>query len=347
MEDISAIELLIVQLAKHHYKTENPERVRVPRGFTEGISLQLESLEPGSTILPISMILAANYLFPPENIKYFQEAGNTIIEAIKAAEENQPINFPQQFLPYFNKIGRKLQDDEALEFTPNETKKSRLTKSSRKKLLSQYSTKYTDEILIRGTIGEMNKVKRTFQIQAVTGQTITGNINPEYGIDLEDAFESYDEGTLVKLKGIGVFNENGRIELIDLVDNVEFLDQKDVPSRLEKLAQLKQGWLNADSPALDSSGLKKFEHLFEMFYPIDIDLPYIFPTPDGNIIAEWNNETFSISLEINLQNFTGRFQSVNLINHNTIDQTIVMDTLDGWTQLNTELKNSLVRVYES
>lgn len=60
LEDFSALEDLLIELAKKIYLEENPERQRVPKGFSDGIYLKLSNLEEGSTILNFIIATALN-----------------------------------------------------------------------------------------------------------------------------------------------------------------------------------------------------------------------------------------------------------------------------------------------
>ncbi|HOY11616.1 MAG TPA: hypothetical protein PLY70_00695, partial [Saprospiraceae bacterium] len=74
LEEIGALEDVTIELAKWLYLKNNPNRKRIPRGFTNGISIQLDSIESGSTILPISLFIASSGLFPSSKLEYFEHA---------------------------------------------------------------------------------------------------------------------------------------------------------------------------------------------------------------------------------------------------------------------------------
>ena len=50
LEDFSALEELIIELAKKIYLEENPNKKRVPKGFSDGIYLKLANIQEGSAI---------------------------------------------------------------------------------------------------------------------------------------------------------------------------------------------------------------------------------------------------------------------------------------------------------
>ena len=68
-----------------------------------------------------------------------------------------------------------------------------------------------------------------------------------------------------------------------------YTGRTDVPSRLNELRSMRDGWLT-DEPSIAPSheGLDWFSNAFTRIYPPDLPLPYIFPTPQGGIEAEWD-----------------------------------------------------------
>ncbi len=50
---------MILEVAKWKYREDNPSRHRVPRGFSDGISLKLTGVEEGSSIPVISLVVGA------------------------------------------------------------------------------------------------------------------------------------------------------------------------------------------------------------------------------------------------------------------------------------------------
>ena len=73
-------------------------------------------------IATIALTLGIGMLLPPPKQDYFEQARDAIVSAIGAAEVNKsPTAFlPPKGLAYFDRLGRSLLDDEAIEF-PTET----------------------------------------------------------------------------------------------------------------------------------------------------------------------------------------------------------------------------------
>ena len=72
LKDFAALQEMLVEVAKWKFLQEHPQRERVQRNFTKDIELQLSGVEEGSAKLVI--VLAFSTLFPPANVKYFEQA---------------------------------------------------------------------------------------------------------------------------------------------------------------------------------------------------------------------------------------------------------------------------------
>ena len=108
LKDISVLEEMIIEVAKWRYLQDHPDRKRSPRGFTDGISLKLTAIDEGSAIARIGLFVDTPQFFPPENQRYLEQARESVIGAITAAEHNASItdHLPESLLGYFDRIGR-------------------------------------------------------------------------------------------------------------------------------------------------------------------------------------------------------------------------------------------------
>ena len=57
LKDIAVLEEMVVEVAKLKFLKENASRQRSPRGFAKGASLKLTTIEKGSAILNIGLVL--------------------------------------------------------------------------------------------------------------------------------------------------------------------------------------------------------------------------------------------------------------------------------------------------
>ncbi len=345
LEDFSAFEELVIEIAKYLYLTDNPERQRVPRGFTNGVSLKLSSLENGSAIPKILLVSSTLGLFPSQNTQYFEKARDQIIKSIDAAAKNENIShfIPENLLGYFNRIGKRLKDDETIDFSPNSVYDAKLTKAIRKKLVLSSSKihEVVSEVTVRGTIPEADKSKQTFTIQLDAGQRIIADLKPPHQQAILTAFDKYEEKCHVLVSGVGRFDKYDKLIRFESIEHISILDPLDVVTRLNEIAELEDGWLNGEGIGPDKKALQWFAETFDDNYEGALPLPLIFPTLEGGIQAEWSNLSIDISLKVNLLDKTAYFHSLNLENGEAFENTFSLTDIEGWRFLNTTLQTLL------
>lgn len=344
LEDFAAFEELLIEVAKWIYLKENNDRKRVPRGFTNGISLKLASIEGGSSI-PNIIMAAAMGLFPTETNSYFEKAKETIIQTISAAENNERVtdHIPENLLGYFNRIGKHLKDDEAIDFSPDTNQRAILTKSTRKKLVlaSSEILEVTNSTNIKATISEVDKSRRTFTIFINPLHKITAQIQPQHSETIMEAFNNFEQNTKVFISGLGRFNKNDRLESFESIEHISILDPLDISERLDELLLLSDGWLNGEGIALEKSKVDWFANIFNETYDTSLQLPYLYPTIEGGIQAEWTKDIFEITLKINLKDKLGYYHSLNNQTEDVEEESIDLNNKEGWNFLNVELIKKL------
>ena len=69
----------------------------------------------------------------------------------------------------------------------------------------------------------------------------------------------------------------------------------DVSAQLDKLRDMKQGWLDGEGAPPSHSGLDWLSNAFKMYYPDGAGIPYTYPTPNGGVQMEWSINKREIS----------------------------------------------------
>ncbi|MHB8788313.1 MAG: hypothetical protein ACYDBT_00380 [Desulfobulbaceae bacterium] len=345
LKDLAVLEEMVVEVAKWRFLQEHTDRQRSPRGFADGIELKLTGVEEGSTIPVISLIVASLNLpgIPPTNQVYFEQAREAIVYAIEAAERNQSVNpyLPDKCLSYFDRLGRSLRDEESIEFTtPSHPAPARLTKETRRKLIlaSALVRELTEEVTIRGVIPEADQDKMTFELQLLDDHKITGPIPDQHFDTIIEAFNGYRRGTRILLQGIGRYNRQNRLLGLESIEHISLLDLLDVSARLDELRSLRDGWLDGKGLAPNSNGLDWLSASFDRHYPDELPLPYIYPTAEGGIQAEWSLGSNEISIEVDLATHQGEWHWLDLLTDATDSRELNLDNDDTWLWFVSEIR---------
>jgi len=338
LRDLAVLEEMVVELAKLEFLRDNPNRKRSPKGFTEGIELKLTAIEDGSARPIISLVVASTALFPLNHQTFFERARDNIVKAIAAAENSLPVTgyLPEKTLTYFDRIGRSLRDGEAIEFTtPTSQEAAKLTKETRRRLVlaSSRAQGMTEDTTIRGCVPEADQENMSFEVRLLDGTKVKGDIAPQHLDTIRDAWNGYSTGTRVLIQGIGRFNRNERLQALESIEHICLLDPLDVPARLEELRSLRDGWLEGQGLAPPSEGLDWLSHAFDRNYPEDLPLPFLYPTEEGGIQAEWSLGPNEVSLEIDLKSHTSDWHKLNVETDTDESRSLHLDNQSEWKDM--------------
>ncbi|WP_295577723.1 hypothetical protein [uncultured Lamprocystis sp.] len=343
LKDLAVLEEMVIEVAKWRYLQDHEDRKRTPRGFTDGIALKLTAVEPGSAIPRIDLFAQSDGFFPPGSQVYFEQGREHILGAIDAANRDGRISdyLPESLLGYFDRIGRSLREGEAIIFDPrNVNRPARLTRSSRRKLLlaSSQTRELTEEVTLRGTIPEADQDRMTFDLQVTNGPRVTSPLALQHLPTVLEAFNGFQKGTRVQVRGIGRFNRNERLQGLAEVEHIGILDANDVAARLDDLRGLKNGWLDGRGFAPSPQGLDWLARCFGSHYPDLLPPPYLYPTAEGGVQAEWSLGTHEISLEIDLDRRAGEWHSLDTGTH--VDDWKELDLAQpvAWAMITAEIE---------
>ncbi len=148
---------------------------------------------------------------------------------------------------------------------------------------------------------------------------------------------------------LGFLNKHGG-EGADLVNQASYVkislattEPNDILTRLGELAKLKEGWLDGDGRALDPDRLLRLGTAFRLFYPNSLPLPYLYPTAEGGIQAEWSLNSYEISLEVELNSLQAEWHCSRLGSKPSHDEFRVLDLAgaEGWQELADVLSEKL------
>lgn len=337
LRDLAELEPMVIEVAKWLYLKDHLNRERSPRGFTDGVSLRLAAVEEGSVVAKITLSLGMSTLLFSLQQDYVERARDAVVNAIDAAAQNKPPTeyLPQKGLAYFDRLGRSLRDDEAIEFSSLEqTHPARLTKETRRRLLKAAEVmERTEDVPIRGGIHELNQDNMTFEIKLYDGSKIPGEVGEQHLEQMLMAHNQYEKGKglKVRLDIVGKFNRNDRLEKIESVEHITFLEPLDFRLQLDELRTLKDGWYDGMGQAPPASGLDWLAESFDEYDPDISVLPYVYPVPEGGVRLEWTIGPYEATLEIDLNNRKGDWHLLSLETNEDEERSLELDNKDDWS----------------
>ena len=125
---------------------------------------------------------------------------------------------------------------------------------------------------------------------------------------------------------------------VESVEHISLLDPLDVPARLDEFRDMKDGWLEGGGVAPSLDGLDWLASTFDRHFPDDLPLPYLYPTPEGGVEAEWSLGSQSIIFEIDLATHRGDWLCFDKLSDSEDTRSLNLDTADSWAWLVAELR---------
>lgn len=338
LEDLAHYEALLIQVAKDIYYEMNDAK-RVPKGFGLGVYLKLEKVDEGSSLPAI--LLAAMTTFQTnktDTLPYFTEAQARISKAIETAEIGGDATtiISQKAVKYFADFGKNLQEDEVIYFVPeNINSQAKLTQVNRRRIVlaSPDITSVESEIRLRGAISGLDKSPHQFTIQTKEKNKIAVPVDVEFFEIVHKAFEEFESNTRVMVTGTGIYNKENKLQEISNVKTVTILNRMDVPTQLEELSYLDNGWMNGDGLAFSKEDLVWLTNQFDNYIPQDFLLPYTFPLVDAGVQLEWINNEHDVTLDIDLKSKQAYYHYYNNQTEGESDEDFDLSAVEGWNKL--------------
>lgn len=290
-------------------------------------------------------------MLPPDDevgqSEYLYEAWRWIVNDIGTAsvEGAQPdIRIPPDALSKFNKIGKSLLDDESMKVSWGGMS-SNLTKESRRVLLRAANVRRREEeVHVRALVPEIDQDRSVFTLNRIEGGRVPARLDDTHRDTIMQMFNNYreSEGNRILVSGLGIYNRQGRLIRIEPVTDVVPLHPLDIPSQLYGLRRLKKGWFDGEGGPLSSQGLEWLSDSFERLYSGDLPLPYIYPTPEGEVEAEWPISPHEVSLTVDLRNRQGLWCVLNMDDgDDEIERRYDLTEDESWQSIEHELRSLL------
>lgn len=126
------------------------------------------------------------------------------------------------------------------------------------------------------------------------------------------------------------------------------VDPLNVRRQLSALKSLKDGWAEGMQPAdrwgegygkaPSPQGLDWLAAQFAACYARDLPRPYLYPTPDGGVQAEWPLGSNEASLEVDLASHRAEWHCLNMNTRQSNERVLDLDDATAWAWVEQELR---------
>lgn len=307
-KDLAAYETLLVELAKHLYLKDHSERQRVPKGFAADFHLHLERVDDGCARPMLSLVTAGALALGAGANAYFERARDLITQCVASPDGELPTDFPRELLAHFNQVGRSLNADERMELPGANGQPAVLTPERRKKLVLAADTVYERPIELAGTIVEANWEKSSFQLRQKSGQPAVVVVPMPESFHTQARTYGGRQRHQITVTGIGAYDSWENLVKVVSVESLEVQPDYQLANRFDDLRALKDGWHDGQGAAPDKTKLDHLAAKLVSHYPERLPLPAIVPTPQGNLLFEWNAPG-EPSLDVELSSLRAAFHA--------------------------------------
>lgn len=355
-QDLLAIGKLITRVAKDQHLERYANKKVLPNSKLDDFEVKLVGMEEGSTILQLECcqkngrqhLLGISETIPLEieiarDLMYDTISSNKIKEGTEISKE------VVKMINFLKNISKNLDNNEFIEFNIATIESPAiLSRYSHDKLpnIKESIIQENEYINLRGSIYEVNQESMTFELRSVKNQQVIGSFAEQNYETVLKAFSEYRRGSRVLIEGVGKKSRRGLKAKFESIDQITLLADLDVPLQLSNLHNLENGWYDGDGKAPDHDALEWFGEKFDIHYPRDVSLPYIYPTLEGGVQLEWSHQNNEIIFEVDLITRTGKWLWFNKKSDDQIQKKLYLNNEEDWIWMVTEVKNKIEGKYE-
>lgn len=290
LAEFAAFQQLIFKVARELFLKRFPDRKRLPNGFPEAAQLRLASTE--ENCFTGHLIRARPAVLPePLDFTWFDRARDVSIAALGsvASGHTLPEDFPREALALLASLGKRLDDDESLTIRHGSAA-GKIDLASRGRLAAMTKRPLERLETVEGEVEEVYDGTSKFVLRTLSGERV------EVSFDLVDR----DEVVLaLQFRPIALVSVHGQMiagtpkkmkpDELELIEHARSDDVLKAWNRLETFKNIEHGWLEGEGQAPSPKALSVARGVLARLMVGDVDLPRprIYPTPEGDVQAEW------------------------------------------------------------
>ena len=348
LRDLTLLQEVVIEVAKVCYLQDHSERKRLPKGFMHNIELNFRPPEEGSAKAKMDLV------FTPSEVKldftdidipykeYAERAAEVTLDILDLNNRPEIIsNLSQGCFWRLRQIGQSINADEWFEFrTSKRSEPISLNRDKYNRLVQSFPKSDTviQETMLRGSIPEADQMKRTFEISLTDGKKIAGiPFEAHHRNVVLDSFNGYDRNAKAVVRARAKYR-HGALVGIEAIEEINPDDPLAVASQLDDLRRMRDGWLDGEGVAPSHTGLSWLSERFGQYYFEGLPRPYIYPTLEGGVQAEWTLGSREISLTVDFSSRNGEWSWVDIETGSNAEQDFDLDSPASWLSLCNELQ---------
>ncbi|WP_416916601.1 MAG: hypothetical protein ACMUJJ_08205 [Roseicyclus sp.] len=302
LPSISAYQETLIEMAKAIWREENPDRPRLPKGFSSGFELGLEGIGEGSKVarLPRRLSEGADLLQHDSLDDIFLEAQERIATIVIAANKNSAFDpLPDNVILPFERLRKCVERSELIEINPISHGKKRVGKFpisqiALEKIINRSRARVNKAVDDIGFVVGISESPSLIRISSPKGVF-------SYPIPWSDLRSAADI-SIGKVVSFSIFAETDASDCIRRVistSGVSGIAHSDNITRslerIKEISKLSVGWLEGAGQAISKSAAIRAQDMAP-FLVRKFGTVAVFPEQSGGIQFEWTLNNYAISL---------------------------------------------------
>lgn len=223
LPEISAYKDLIIETAKEIWRSKNPGKTRLPKGFGSELIVKFFELREGSTLVPLEREYADPEV-PMDLPDIFDDAADILDDAVQAATKgaSPPSDLPSPVIRQLGEFGKTLGDADCVGFkSRRHTSIALFDKAAKERIIGWSKPTYYDEVDYVAEIRAADLDGSKFSIRIEGGRKITGVFNTEQERVVIEALSHHDTQRLRIIGQAEFYTHDGKAKRISRVDELQ------------------------------------------------------------------------------------------------------------------------------
>jgi hypothetical protein len=229
LEELIQYKRILIETAKELWKTNHPERERLPKGFEDSIRIKFYEICPSSAAVPLYREIEYQdnqMVFDFETEDEINQAVGLIESSFDSVNSKAPLpsEFPKSVIPFFENFGKTLRADDYIQCQSTKRERPAIyTFDTRERIINFVAQDYEDLVDLTGEIRLADLDGLNFALRTVDGSKIPGKFEKDQEALIVEGLKNH-ESCLLHIKGLAQFSsKEALIKKIVRIDDIKMM----------------------------------------------------------------------------------------------------------------------------
>jgi hypothetical protein len=213
LREVVQYQRVVEETAKCLWRSQNPDRERLPKRFEERVRLYLRAIQEGSAVAPLDVLIQEPeqrdlFAAEPPELGEALEVTQEVFDAL-AVDDPFPARFPRQLIDDYARFGEGLTGGERVEIALASGRTAEVTELTRARLLSRSQQPHEAEVQLVGVVLEADVRQCRFQLWTDDRTSVTVQFSSEQEDSVTNALRQHCRSRL-RIRGRAEISAGGR-----------------------------------------------------------------------------------------------------------------------------------------